>query len=125
MTPTVETRDRSRLALLLDIAHRLRTPAGVISGYVEMLHDGDIPLEAALPALESQVAELLTTLDAMLDEASTSLEAQERWSARLRTARENNDRILAETRRLVERSSRLVRTRPNLERPPKASRASF
>ncbi len=116
MTQTVETRDRSRLAFLLDIAHRLRTPAGVIHGYVEMLHDGDISLEAALPALESQAAELLTTLDAMLDEASTSLEAQERWSGRLRAAREKNDHVMAETRRLVEKSTRLVNGRPN-QRP--------
>ncbi len=59
MSAEIEQSDRQRKRMTADIAHDLRTPLTVISGYIESMRDGDLePTKERLAMLYSEVTRL-------------------------------------------------------------------
>lgn len=69
--------DRSRLEFLLELSHELRTPAGVIDGYLSLARQGELRVEDALDVAAIKSRELCALLDDLLANAQRALENKE------------------------------------------------
>jgi signal transduction histidine kinase len=78
--------DRARLRFLLELSHELRTPAGIISGYLNLAREGAIPLDQAVEVAGAQAENLVALIDALLEVAEENLRSHDDWKRRMRIA---------------------------------------
>ncbi len=65
--------DQSRLEFLLELSHELRTPAGIIDGYLSLARQGELRIEDAMDVAAVKAKELCLLLDELLDGAEQQL----------------------------------------------------
>jgi signal transduction histidine kinase len=65
--------DPSRLEFLLELSHELRTPAGIIDGYLSLARQGELRMEDALDVASIKAKELCSLLDDLLADAQREL----------------------------------------------------
>lgn len=89
--------DRVRLEFLLELGHELRTPAGIVAGYLALARQGEMPLEEAVEVAAAKADELCALLDALLRLAQEQLAERGRWGERIGMAHEESERLRAQT----------------------------
>lgn len=69
--------DASRLEFLLELSHELRTPAGIIDGYLSLARQGELRIEDAVDVAAIKAKELCSLLDNLLADAQRELAHKE------------------------------------------------
>jgi signal transduction histidine kinase len=87
--------DRARLHFLLEISHELRTPAGIIAGYLGLARQGALPLDEAVEVAAVQAENLVALIDALLSVAEESLRSRDDWQRRARMANREAEQLCA------------------------------
>ncbi len=100
--------DRARLTFLLELSHELRTPAGVIAGYLALARQGEMRLEDAVDIAATKADELCALLDALLRLGQEQLDQRGGWRDRVTAAQAESERLRAQTACAMESARALL-----------------
>lgn len=100
--------DRARLDFLLELGHDLRTPVGVIAGYLEMAHQGEITAQAAVDATYGKAKELCALVDTLLALSEAELKTREGWRQRITDAHAQSDRLRTQSISAIDMAKRTL-----------------